>query len=299
MRGRALARTGAAARAAARRARGRAIEFRNVGFHYPDEPGRATRWVLRNISFTVACGRDARRRRRDGERQERADGSHPATLRSAGRRDSDRRRADSGARHRVAAPRNRLRAAGKLSVQRYDRKQPVVCRHDRRRDGRWAAEWRSSPRRSKPSLAGTTRCSASAGSTCRAARNSAPRWRARWRGGRRIVLLDDALSAVDTHTEAEILRSLREALSRTHGAHRVAPRERDPRREHGSSCWTRDASSSRARTRTCSRRAADTGRCSVGSSSRSRSRRAGSTVEATGTERTELADADTEDTINA
>src|SRR5262249_60606771 len=28
-----------------------------------------------------------------------------------------------------------------------------------------------------------------------------------------IVLLDDALSAVDTHTEAEILRSLREALS--------------------------------------------------------------------------------------
>jgi len=27
------------------------------------------------------------------------------------------------------------------------------------------------------------------------------------------VLLDDALSAVDTHTEAEILRSLREALS--------------------------------------------------------------------------------------
>jgi ATP-binding cassette subfamily B protein len=29
-----------------------------------------------------------------------------------------------------------------------------------------------------------------------------------------IVLLDDALSAVDTHTEAEILRSLREALTR-------------------------------------------------------------------------------------
>ena len=29
-----------------------------------------------------------------------------------------------------------------------------------------------------------------------------------------VVLLDDALSAVDTHTEAEILRSLREALTR-------------------------------------------------------------------------------------
>jgi ATP-binding cassette, subfamily B, multidrug efflux pump len=29
----------------------------------------------------------------------------------------------------------------------------------------------------------------------------------------RVVLLDDALSAVDTHTEAEILRGLREALA--------------------------------------------------------------------------------------
>ena len=46
-----------------------------------------------------------------------------------------------------------------------------------------------------------------------------------------IVLLDDALSAVDTHTEAEILRSLREALARTHGADRVAPRERHSRRD--------------------------------------------------------------------
>ena len=32
-------------------------------------------------------------------------------------------------------------------------------------------------------------------------------------GQARRVLLDDALSAVDTHTEAEILRALREALS--------------------------------------------------------------------------------------
>ncbi len=63
------------------------------------------------------------------------------------------------------------------------------------------------------SLAGTTRCSANAESICRGARSSAPRWRGRWRAGRAIVLLDDALSAVDTHTEAEILRSLREALS--------------------------------------------------------------------------------------
>jgi ATP-binding cassette subfamily B protein len=40
-----------------------------------------------------------------------------------------------------------------------------------------------------------------------------------------LVLLDDALSAVDTHTEAEILRSLREALaSRTAviSSHRIS-----------------------------------------------------------------------------
>jgi ATP-binding cassette subfamily B protein len=39
------------------------------------------------------------------------------------------------------------------------------------------------------------------------------------------VLLDDALSAVDTHTEAEILRALREALAgRTAviGSHRIS-----------------------------------------------------------------------------
>ena len=72
---------------------------------------------------------------------------------------------------------------------------------------------RSSTRRSKTSRAGTTRCSANAESTCPAARSSAPRSRERWRGKPSIVLLDDALSAVDTHTEAEILRALREALA--------------------------------------------------------------------------------------
>ena len=36
--------------------RGRAIEFRNVGFHYPVRDGHAPRWVLRNVSFTVPAG---------------------------------------------------------------------------------------------------------------------------------------------------------------------------------------------------------------------------------------------------
>ena len=42
-----------------------------------------------------------------------------------------------------------------------------------------------------------------------------------------IVLLDDALSAVDTHTEAEILRSLRETLSRANRVDRVTSSQRN------------------------------------------------------------------------
>lgn len=35
---------------------GRSLEFRDVGFHYPIESGGAARWVLRHISFTAPAG---------------------------------------------------------------------------------------------------------------------------------------------------------------------------------------------------------------------------------------------------
>ena len=35
---------------------GRTLEFRNVGYHYPVADGDSPRWVLRNISFTVPAG---------------------------------------------------------------------------------------------------------------------------------------------------------------------------------------------------------------------------------------------------
>ena len=35
---------------------GRTLEFRGVGFHYPATEGHAPRWVLRDISFTVGAG---------------------------------------------------------------------------------------------------------------------------------------------------------------------------------------------------------------------------------------------------
>ena len=36
---------------------GRSIEFRKVGFHYPTPEGREPRWVLRDVSFVVPAGR--------------------------------------------------------------------------------------------------------------------------------------------------------------------------------------------------------------------------------------------------
>jgi ATP-binding cassette subfamily B protein len=35
---------------------GRSIEFRNVSFHYPAAAGAEPRWILRNVSFTVPAG---------------------------------------------------------------------------------------------------------------------------------------------------------------------------------------------------------------------------------------------------
>jgi ATP-binding cassette, subfamily B, multidrug efflux pump len=43
-------------RALPRARAGRAIEFRNVGFHYPVQEGETPRWVLRDVSFAVPAG---------------------------------------------------------------------------------------------------------------------------------------------------------------------------------------------------------------------------------------------------
>ena len=58
----------------------------------------------------------------------------------------------------------------------------------------------------------TTAWSASAASRSQAVRNSGRRWRARSRSIRAILVLDDALSAVDTYTEEEILSRLRDVM---------------------------------------------------------------------------------------
>jgi ATP-binding cassette subfamily B protein len=47
---------GATARLPAASGQGRSLEFRDVGFHYPAAGDAEPRWVLRNISFTVPAG---------------------------------------------------------------------------------------------------------------------------------------------------------------------------------------------------------------------------------------------------
>ena len=81
----------------------------------------------------------------------------------------------------------------------------------------------------------------------------------------RILILDDALSAVDTHTEDEILQRLRDVPPRPHDAHRrrtAFPPCATPTR---SSCSTAAGSSSTARTTSSWRTAASTRTC-IGSS---------------------------------
>ena len=129
-----------------------------------------------------------------------------------------------------AATRDRLRAAGELSLQRHDREQPDLRHDGRRRPGRWAAgvaqlaETIEEFPGGYDTMLGERGINLSGGQKQRAALARALARRPR------IVLLDDALSAVDTHTEAEILRALRDDARRADGADRVAPRERDPRR---------------------------------------------------------------------
>ena len=155
---------------------------------------------------------------------------------------------------------DRLRPAGELSVQRHDRKQSSLRHATTRKPARWAAEIAQLAETIEAfpggydTLLGERGINLSGGQKQRAA---FARALAR---SPTIVLLDDALSAVDTHTEAEILRSLREALSgRTAliASHRVSA--------------IRDASwiivldegriVEQGRHADCSRRAADTGRC--------------------------------------
>jgi ATP-binding cassette, subfamily B, multidrug efflux pump len=191
---------------------GRSVEFRNVSFHYPTPPGRPPRWVLRGLSFTVPAGSTLG--------VVGATGSGKSALMDLIPRLYDPQQGEilvdgvlinqlalEALRAEIGyVPQESFLFGDTISANlRYGGSTEDAAR--------WAAEVSEldSTIRDFPggyeTLLGERGINLSGGQKQRAALARALARRPR------IVLLDDSLSAVDTHTEAEILRSLRTALA--------------------------------------------------------------------------------------
>jgi ATP-binding cassette, subfamily B, multidrug efflux pump len=191
---------------------GRALTFRGVGFHYPAAEGDAPRWVLRDITFRVPAGgtlgivgatgsgksalMDLVPRLYDPQEGEILLDGVPIRELSL-----DALRGEIG-----YVPQESVLFSETLSANLvYGTVDPSA--------GEWAARVAQLDEtiRDFPggyeTLLGERGINLSGGQKQRAA---LARALARKPG---VVMLDDALSAVDTHTEAEILRALREALA--------------------------------------------------------------------------------------
>jgi len=206
---------------------GRGIEFRDVGFHYPSREGAEPRWVLRNVSFTIPAGStvgivgatgsgksalmDLIPRFHDAQEGEILIDGVPTT-----RLAMEALRAEIG-----YVPQESLlfsdTIASNVAYGLASHALPVGLKAEETEavpdDARFAAHvaqledtiagfphgWGT--------MLGERGINLSGGQKQRAALARALARRPR------IVLLDDALSAVDSHTEAEILRSLRTALA--------------------------------------------------------------------------------------
>ncbi len=191
---------------------GRSLEFRNVGFHYPTAEGDPTRWVLRNVSFHIPAGAtlgvvgatgsgksammDLIPRLYDPQEGEiLLDGIPIADIAL------DELRRETG-----FVPQESLLFSDTIgSNLAYGTDDPDAAR--------WAAgvaqleETIASFPAGYETMLGERGINLSGGQKQRAALARALARKPS------IVLLDDALSAVDTHTEAEILRGLRGALA--------------------------------------------------------------------------------------
>jgi ATP-binding cassette subfamily B multidrug efflux pump len=191
---------------------GRTIEFRKVGFHYPVEDGQEPRWVLRDVSFTAPAGATigvvgatASGKSAVMDLVPRFFDPQEGTILMDGIpiRDLD-----------LAALRREIGYVPQESFLFSDTiGSNLTYGTDDEPAGPWAAEIAQLaatidefPGRYETVL-GERGINLSGGQKQRAALARALARRPN------VVLLDDALSAVDTHTEAEILRSLREALA--------------------------------------------------------------------------------------
>ena len=207
---------------------GRAIEFRGVGFHYPTKEGNETRWVLRDVSFTIPAGAtvgivgatgsgksalmDLIPRFHDPQEGEILIDGVPV-------RDAPLR----GLRAEIGyVPQESLLFSDTIgsNVGYGVASHPLPEGLTAARDGEDApdeAKWAASIAQLDETVAGfpdhwATMLGERGINLSGGQKQRAALARALARHPR-VVLLDDALSAVDAHTEAAILRSLREALA--------------------------------------------------------------------------------------
>jgi len=192
---------------------GRTIEFRNVGFHYPTQDGEDPRWVLRNVSFSVPAGATLG--------VVGATGSGKSALIDLIPRMYDPQEGEiliDGVPTRAIPPEELRSEIGFVPQESLLFSETIGSNLSYGTAGlTQTGEWAAAVAQLDQTIAefpggyetilGERGINLSGGQKQRA---SLARALARKPS---IVLLDDALSAVDTHTEAEILRALRGALS--------------------------------------------------------------------------------------
>src|SRR3982074_814971 len=191
---------------------GRTIEFRNVGFHYPSDPVDKPRWVLRNVSFTVPAGATFG--------VVGATGSGKSALIDLIPRMYDPQEGEiliDGVPTRKVPPEELRREIGFVPQESLLFSDTVGANLSYGTPDSESAEWAAGGAQLEQTIAefpgkyetvlGERGINLSGGQKQRA---SLARALARKPS---IVLLDDALSAVDTHTEADTLRALREAIA--------------------------------------------------------------------------------------
>jgi ATP-binding cassette, subfamily B, multidrug efflux pump len=191
---------------------GRRIEFRNVGFHYPIDDSGTPRWVLRNVSFTVPAGSTLG--------VVGATGSGKSALIDLIPRMYDPQEGQilvDGVNTRSVPPEELRREIGFVPQESLLFSDTIGSNLSYGTSDAESAEWAARVAQLDRTISefpggyetilGERGINLSGGQKQRAALARALARKPS------IVLLDDALSAVDTHTEAEILRALREALA--------------------------------------------------------------------------------------
>jgi ATP-binding cassette, subfamily B, multidrug efflux pump len=193
---------------------GRSIEFRNVGFHYPGDPDHEPRWVLRDITFTVPAGATIG--------VVGSTGSGKSALMDLVPRLFDPQEGEiliDGVPIRAVDLSELRREIGYVPQESFLFSDTIGTNlmYGQAEGGDDTAQWAAQIAQlddtierfpgGYDTLLGERGINLSGGQKQRAALARALARRPT------VVLLDDALSAVDTHTEAEILRSLREALA--------------------------------------------------------------------------------------